>query len=227
MPLALTYAILIIAGAVVGCTIESRLKRQSYRIEEEHTLPRRFNAWIWPATAILSAVVWWAISPTRPTLVPVVYVIAVWVMVVLAAIDLDVHRLPDRIQMPAYPVLTILLALSSWAASDSGAFLRALLAGSALFAVYFVLVLLAPGGGMGLGDAKLAGLLGLLLGWLSWGHVIASTLVTFLLGGVVAVVLLATRRAGAKTEFAYGPVMLTSSVATLVVLSRPFVLHFS
>ena len=152
-----------------------------------------------------------------------VYVVATWVMVLLAAIDLDVHRLPDAIQLPAYPVLAALLAACSLAAGDWPAYLRALLAGLAMFCVFLVLVLIAPGGGMGFGDAKLAGLLGMLLGWLSWAHVIAATLATFLLGGLVAVVLVVTRRAGRTTEFAYGPVLLASAAATIVCLSAPAV----
>ena len=223
MPAPVAYGLLVIVGGLAGFIIESRLKGQTYRLDEERSFPRRFTAWIGPVTASLTAATWWAVSPDRPVVVPLVYVAAMWVMVILAAIDLDVHRLPDKIQLPAYPILAVLLAACSWATGGWDDFLRAVLAGLALFTVYFVLVLIAPGGGMGFGDAKLSGLLGMLLGWFTWGHVVVATLATFLLGGVVAVALLIVQRAGRRTEFAYGPVMLASAAATIFGLSRPFI----
>lgn len=223
MPPALAYALLVLAGAAAGLGIESRLRRLTYRLDEERAFPTRSTGWIAPVTGLLTGATWWAISPGRPAVVPLVYMGSVCVMVVLAAIDLDVHRLPDRIQLPAYPVLVALLALCSWATGGWADLLRAVVAGLALFTVFLILVLIAPGGGMGFGDAKLSGLLGLLLGWLSWGHVVIATLATFLLGGVVAVALLVARRADRGTEFAYGPVMLASAAATMIGFSRPLI----
>lgn len=205
-------------GAVAGMAIVTWLRRMAYRLAEEAALPRRFIGWVLPVTALVTALTWWAVSPGRSLVVPVVYVFATWVMVVLAAIDLDVHRLPDSIQLPAYPVLAVLLGACSFPTDSWSALLRAVETGAAMFALFLVLVLIAPGGGMGFGDAKLAGLLGMLLGWLSWTHVVVATLGTFLLGGLVAVALLVTRRAGRRSEFAYGPVLLVSAVATIVAL---------
>ncbi len=72
-----------------------------------------------------------------------------------------------------------------------------------------------PGSGMGFGDVKLAGLLGMLLGWLSWTPVMWATLATFLIGGVVAVLVLALGRKGRRDDFAYGPSMLLGAVGAL------------
>lgn len=216
----MTYAAALLGlgalGAVVGLVLRARLTRADYRLPEEAALPRRPLTWVPVVSAAATPLVWVALSPGRPATVPAGYVVATWVMVVLAAIDLDVHRLPDAIQLPAYPGLLVLLAAGSGVTADWGALGRAALAGGALLALFVVLVLLAPAGGMGLGDVKLAGLLGLLLGWLGWGHVIVGTAGTFLLGGVVAVALLVTGRADRGSEFAYGPVMLVSAVLSLV-----------
>lgn len=201
-------------GALVGLLLHLRLRALTYRLPDETSLPRPTSWWVVPVTAIASGLVWWAVSPGRPWPVPAVYVLAVWVMVALAFIDLDVHRLPDRIQLPAYPALVVLLAGCSLATATWAPFGRALLAGVILFVVYLILALL-PGGGIGFGDVKLAGLLGMLLGWQSWTHVWQATLATFLIGGVAGVALLTLRRKGARDEFAYGPAMLLGAVGAI------------
>lgn len=124
------------------------------------------------------------------------------------------HHADTSGALPAYPTLVALLAGCSLATGAWPPFGRALVAGVVLFVVYLNFALL-PGGGIGFGDVKLAGLLGLLLGWLSWAQVWWATLATFLIGGVVAVALLALRRKGARDEFAYGPAMLLGAVGAL------------
>lgn len=206
---------LTVLGAVVGIVLRSRLARLDHRLDEERELGRPPSWWVVPVTAIASGLVWQAISPGNPVIVPAVYVLAGWVMVALAFIDLDVHRLPDRIQLPAYPTLLALLVVCSIATGDGGALVRAVLAGVALFVLYLFLALL-PGGGIGFGDVKLAGLLGMLLGWLSWTHVMRGTVAAFLIGGLVAALLLALRRVKRDDEFPYGPPMLVGAAGALI-----------
>jgi leader peptidase (prepilin peptidase)/N-methyltransferase len=161
-------------------------------------------------------------QPGRPSIVPIVYVLAAWVMIPLAFVDLDVHRLPDRIQLPAYPILAALLAACTYVTGDWGAFIRALIAGVAPWVFFLILALLLPGGGIGFGDVKLAGLLGMLLGWLTWAHVIIATMATFLIRGVIAALLLVTRRKGRKgrkDQFAYGPSMLLGAIVAILAPS--------
>lgn len=203
-------------GAVVGVLLRSRLVRLDHRLDDERELGRPPSSWVVPVTALLTAGLWWATSPDHSPVVPAVHVLAGWTMVVLGFIDLDVQRLPDRIQLPAYPTLATLLAICSLVEGEWTPFVRALVAGVALFVLYLVLALL-PGGGIGFGDVKLAGLLGMLLGWHSWTHVLQGTMATFLIGGVVAVALLALRRKGARDEFAYGPPMLVGAAGAIIV----------
>jgi leader peptidase (prepilin peptidase)/N-methyltransferase len=149
-----------------------------------------------------------------PALPAYLYLAAV--AVALAAIDLDVHRLPDKVVLPSYVVGAVLLAPAVAAQADWWAAARALLAMAALWTFYFALAVGYPGG-MGFGDVKLAGLLGLYLGWLGWSSVLVGTFAGFLLGGLVATVLLATRRAGRKTQVAFGPCMLAGALLALFV----------
>ncbi|MFB0836225.1 prepilin peptidase [Arthrobacter halodurans] len=134
----------------------------------------------------------------------------------LAWIDARTHLLPNRIVFPWYPAAFLLLGTAAAAAGDWGALLRLTLAGVALFAFYLVLHLIQPNG-MGLGDVKLAGILGMYLGYLSWEHLLLATLVTFVLGGVFGVLMIAARRATRKSSIPFGPFMILGSGAALLV----------
>lgn len=137
----------------------------------------------------------------------------------LALIDIDVHRLPNALVLPSYPVLLGLLALASanpGGGADWGALGRAALAGGGLFAFYGLLVVVYPRG-MGLGDVKLAGVLGLALGWLGWGSLVVGAFAAFLIGGVFSVVLLASGRANRKTAIPFGPWMALGAFIGIAV----------
>jgi leader peptidase (prepilin peptidase)/N-methyltransferase len=69
---------------------------------------------------------------------------------------------------------------------------------------------------MGFGDVKLAGVLGLFLGWLGWGEVISGGFLGFLFGGVVGVGLIMARRAGRKSQIPFGPFMLAGALVAIL-----------
>jgi leader peptidase (prepilin peptidase) / N-methyltransferase len=124
--------------------------------------------------------------------------------------------------LPSYAVGALLLALASWnpgGDSDWGALVGAAIGCGALFAVYFVALLVYPSG-MGFGDVKLAGVLGLYLGWFGWGTLFIGWFAAFLLGGVYAVALLVAGRAGRRSGIPFGPWMLLGA-ALGIVLGQP------
>jgi leader peptidase (prepilin peptidase)/N-methyltransferase len=133
------------------------------------------------------------------------------ITVALALIDIDVKRLPNAIVLPSYLIGAALLALAGLLGGDWRAVGRGLLGMAALFTFYFVLSIVYPGG-MGLGDVKLAGVLGLYLGWLGWSSLLVGTFAGFLLGGVVGLALLVTRRAGRRSALPFGPAMLAGAM---------------
>ena len=104
------------------------------------------------------------------------------ISVALALIDLDVKRLPDPIVLSAYPVGLVLLGIATAVFGDWSAMLRAVVGAVALFAFYFVLMIVREGG-MGFGDVKLAGVLGLYLAWVGWSALVVGGLSAFLIGG--------------------------------------------
>ncbi|WP_281274040.1 prepilin peptidase [Nocardioides marmoriginsengisoli] len=141
----------------------------------------------------------------EPRLLPA-YLAFTAIGIALALIDLDVRRLPDVIVLPSYPVLLALLAIDA----DGHALLRALYAGAALFAFYFLIAMASPGS-MGFGDVKLSGVIGGVLGYLSWGALLTGAFLGFVLGALVGVLLLAVGKAGRKTAVPFGPFMLVGA----------------
>jgi leader peptidase (prepilin peptidase) / N-methyltransferase len=138
------------------------------------------------------------------------------IAVALTAIDLDVKRLPDAIVLPSYVVGVALLTPAVVVDSDGTAALRGLVGAVVLGGGYLLLALVKPGG-MGLGDVKLAGLLGLYLGVLGWSALAVGGFGAFLLGGLAGLALLSTRRAGRRTAVPFGPFMLSAAVLALFV----------
>ncbi len=132
------------------------------------------------------------------------------IAVALALIDLDTRRLPNVITLPSYAVAGALLLLPAAIEGSWDSYLRAWLGGLALFAFYFLLAFIYPAG-MGFGDVKLAGVIGLYLGWLGWGSVLVGAFLGFLLGAVVGVALIVFGSAGRKSAIPFGPFMLAGA----------------
>jgi leader peptidase (prepilin peptidase)/N-methyltransferase len=128
----------------------------------------------------------------------------------LAVIDLDTKRLPDKIVLPSYIVVAVLLTVASVATQDWWALARAAIGGAALFAFYFAIAFAYPAG-MGFGDVKLSGLIGALLAYLSWSALTVGAFLGFLLGAVVGVAVMAAGRGGRKTALPFGPFMISGA----------------
>lgn len=143
------------------------------------------------------------------------YCAALPLLAVLAAIDMDVHRLPDRWTIRLLPAAFAVALLRAALTGDWWVLLWALLIGVGAGALY-LLMFIASGGGIGLGDVKLAVGLGVLTGALSWTVTLSAVLIGFVLAGVWAVLLLASRRATRHTHIAFGPFMIAGSLLALV-----------
>jgi leader peptidase (prepilin peptidase)/N-methyltransferase len=69
-----------------------------------------------------------------------------------------------------------------------------------------------------MGDAKLAALLGLYLGWLGTAVLLLGIAAGFVVQAVLALLLLATRRIGLRGELPFGPAMLLGAFLAIVFL---------
>jgi leader peptidase (prepilin peptidase)/N-methyltransferase len=155
-----------------------------------------------------------AVTGARPALVALGWAAAA--AVVLAQVDLAVHRLPDRIVYPAVGVVAAAYLVDALALGTWDALLRALLAGAATFAGGAVAAAV-PAEGLGFGDVKLLGLLGLVLGWFGWPAVAAGVLFGLVVGALVALALLVTRRADRRSAIPFGPALIAGGVLALAL----------
>jgi leader peptidase (prepilin peptidase)/N-methyltransferase len=142
------------------------------------------------------------------------YLFLAAVAVLLTVIDLRHRLLPNRVVVPSLGIGAALLALAAAAEGEWSALLRAGLGAAVLFAGFLVLALISPRS-IGMGDVKLAALLGLYLGWLSWPAVAYGAAAGFVVQALVALVLLAARRVGRKAELPFGPAMLLGAAVVI------------
>ncbi len=144
---------------------------------------------------------------------------AAGVAITLALTDVDVRRIPNRILYPGTAVGLVLLGVGSWIDATPAALLRAV-AGGAIYFGLLAAIAIAARGGFGFGDVKLAFLLGLYLGHRSWAALAVGVFAAFLVGGVVAVGLLAARRARRGDAIAFGPAMIAAAFLAAAVGER-------
>ena len=136
-------------------------------------------------------------------------------LIALAGIDLDHQLLPNKIVYPmaAYGLVAAALV-------DIGDFPEHLIAGSAAFAFLLIAVLAYPSG-MGMGDVKLGGTMGLYLGV----SVVPALLVAFLTGTLFGLVVIA--REGAQARKKAVPFGIFLAIGGLVgVLVGPDLIDF-
>jgi leader peptidase (prepilin peptidase)/N-methyltransferase len=162
------------------------------------------------AVAIAATGGWWS--------APALVALLGWAVlsVPLAAIDVAVHRLPDRFTLPAAGWVLAWLAVAALTTGEPGDWVRAAIAGLACGAGFAIITFVFGARGFGLGDAKLALSAVALLGWLGWTAVVAGLLLAFLSSGLVATVLLATRRVGRQDALPFGPFLIGGTLAALV-----------
>ena len=118
--------------------------------------------------------------------------------VTLALIDLDDQRLPDAIVLPSYALGVLLLMPAGAVAGDWRGAERALVGLAALSTIYLILAATYPRA-MDAGLIKLAGLLGLFLGWLSWQSLLLGTVGGFVVVGAGMALTRTGRRIGASS----------------------------
>ena len=151
-------------------------------------------------TAILFVLVAWHV--TSVWAVPA-YCLLSASLVAISAIDIEHMRIPSAIVYTTAALGAPLLVLASAGTHRWSALLTALVGARRAFAAFFALFIAVPKG-IGFGDLRLAGLCGAFLGWIGYREVIAGFLLSFILAGVPAIVLLAMGKVERRTPIRSG-----------------------
>jgi leader peptidase (prepilin peptidase)/N-methyltransferase len=121
--------------------------------------------------------------------------------------------------------MALLLSGAAAAEHTAAPLLRAVVGGAALFLGFLALALIVPGG-MGFGDVKLAGLIGAVLGFVSYPAIAVGAFAAFFLGAVAGVLLIVQRRAGRRSLVPFGPAMIAGALVA-VFATAPVVETYS
>jgi leader peptidase (prepilin peptidase)/N-methyltransferase len=136
--------------------------------------------------------------------------------VVLTATDLREHRLPNQWTGALAAGGGVILGLGCLASDIGWTRFWGMLGGGAAYLGLMLVLHLLSRTGMGMGDVKLGGALGLYAGWLGWQHLFGAIVVAFVVGGLVALVLVLARRADGSTHLPFGPAMLAGAAVALM-----------
>jgi len=143
-------------------------------------------------------------------------------LLAISVIDLDHFIIPNRIVYPTLALTGPLLALAALATGRWGDLAHAAIGGAAGFGLLFVIHLVSPRG-MGFGDVRLAGVIGVMLGWLGLRYVALGLFLGFLLASVVGIGLIISRLKTRKDAVPFGPFLAGGAV--LAVLWGPTLLR--
>jgi leader peptidase (prepilin peptidase) / N-methyltransferase len=192
----------VVAGALVGALVRWRVRRLTHRRADESPNSTPPVWWLIPlVTASWGWLTWRLLDAPWPILtlwLPLSAALA-W----LAAVDLDVARLPDRILVPAAIWTALGLGVTMWITSPLagvGAILAAALCGGGFWILH-----LTGRGALGFGDVKLAAVIGAATALVSW----SAVLYALVAGCILTIAWAAARR---QRELAFGPWLALGAV---------------
>ncbi|MCH8847473.1 MAG: prepilin peptidase [Chloroflexi bacterium] len=150
-------------------------------------------------------------------------------LVAITIIDLEHGLILDKVVLPASVAALLMAPLWPLVGVEREFFpgfldwpgpvesLASSLAGGVAGFVFFLAIVFLRPGGMGGGDVKLGGLLGLLLGL---AGVVIAVWVAVVAGGVVAAALLVLGKRGRKSEMPFGPFLAGGAAVALLAGSQ-------
>jgi leader peptidase (prepilin peptidase)/N-methyltransferase len=126
--------------------------------------------------------------------------------VTLTVLDVSARRMPNLLVLPSYPIALILLTLAASIDGSWWPLARAGLGMIALAGLFLILALSAPGQ-LGMGDCKLAGVVGLYLGWLGLSDVLTGILLAYLGAALMVIVLRVVGSSVGRRGLPFAPFM--------------------
>lgn len=131
---------------------------------------------------------------------------------VLAVLDVTTRRLPNRLVLPSYPIAVILLGLAALISGAWWPLARASI-GMAVLGGFFGALAVAFPGQLGLGDVKLAGLLGLYLAWFGLSALVTGVLVAWSMAAFAVAIGRLNHRRG---SFPLGPFLVLGALIAIL-----------
>ncbi len=168
-------------------------------------IPQRIF-WVELGTGLLAALLFWRFG-WQPIL-PVAFIYSA-VLIAIAVIDLNHQLILNKL---TYPFMLIALIVNFFVPNlfSLHNLLFGLLGGAVGFLILFVPALIYRKG-MGLGDVKMAALIGLMTGF---PNMIVAVFGGILLGGVVAIILLLFKKKSRKEGIPFGPYLSLATIIT-------------
>lgn len=156
------------------------------------------NLWQMPGIRHL----WEILRVAQDEIVKIFYLGIISALIVIFFADLKYHIIPDEatITIVIFSIITALL---------QGQILEKTIGGIVLFLILYSLFFITRGRGMGFGDVKYAAAMGLILG-LKNGLI--GIYLSFVLGGVVSILLILLNIRGLKSKIAFGPFLIFGTV---------------
>lgn len=181
------------------------------------SIPQRLF-WVELSTAIIFALLYWSYSSNTELGVEWLEVMTFYacLFIVIFVVDLEHGLILNKVLYPGM-VVALLIAIfvpePPWIAQLWVHGLPNFALGGAIGLVVFLLLALVSRGGMGFGDVKLAALIGLATGF---PLVLLALIMGAILGGLAAIVLLATRKRGRKEAIPFAPFLAAAAMVTLL-----------
>ncbi|MBA2445862.1 MAG: prepilin peptidase [Nocardioidaceae bacterium] len=211
-------AVLTASLASFGPAVIARLPEPAYDADaadkvlyRDLATRRSLPAELAAAGALAGAGAGWRLGES-PLVVTWIFLCAVGV--ILAYVDARTRLLPTRIIAPSYGIVIGLVLTAAAVARDTQLLVRSASGWAIMGGVYLVMWLIYPRG-LGYGDVRLAGLLGLGLGAVGWGSLGAGLYAGFLIGGIGGLALIVTRREE-RHSLPFGPSMVVGALVGVV-----------
>ncbi|MFH1218606.1 MAG: prepilin peptidase [Candidatus Peregrinibacteria bacterium] len=135
------------------------------------------------------------------------YIIEFALLIGIFFYDLFYKEIPDSLSLPA-----VAIAIAGGIAFQITSPLNMLIGGAAIFTFFLLQIIISKGKWIGGGDLRLGALMGVLLGW-QLG--LLGLIIAYILGSIVSIVLLISKKATRKTKIPFGPFLVTGTIATV------------
>ena len=169
-----------------------------------------------PARTVTAAVVTGALfggtaAHFGPHLIVAPFSVLFAMLVAVSFTDLSHRLVPRRLIYGAMVLVVPLLVATAAVDSTFGRLTGAAIAGAVAFAVFFTLWWFIPRG-MGFGDVRLAGAIGLTVGYLSLLHAYVAFLAGFVIGTLFGLIMMIVTGTGRRTRIPFAPSLSAGAV---------------